>query len=62
VGNKVPENMVAVEERLELLSEATIREAECGTGQKNDGAKRSPFIDKSITINDLIPCYKNISL
>jgi hypothetical protein len=28
VGNKVPENMVAAEERLELLSEATIREAE----------------------------------
>jgi hypothetical protein len=28
IGNKVPENMVAVEERLELLSEATIREAE----------------------------------
>ena len=28
VGNKVPENMVAVEERLELLSEATIRNAE----------------------------------
>jgi hypothetical protein len=28
VGDKVPENMVAAEERLELLSEATIREAE----------------------------------
>jgi hypothetical protein len=28
IGNKVPENMVAAEERLELLSEATIREAE----------------------------------
>jgi hypothetical protein len=29
VGNKVPENMVAAEEeRLEVLSEATIREAE----------------------------------
>jgi hypothetical protein len=28
VGNKVPENMVAAEEILELLSEATIREAE----------------------------------
>jgi hypothetical protein len=28
VGNKVPENMVAAEERLELLSEATIRESE----------------------------------
>jgi hypothetical protein len=28
VGNKVPENMIAAEERLELLSEATIREAE----------------------------------
>jgi hypothetical protein len=27
-GNKVPENMVAAEERLEILSEATIREAE----------------------------------
>lgn len=26
VGNKVPENMVGAEERLELLSEATIRE------------------------------------
>jgi hypothetical protein len=28
VGNKVPENMVAAEERLELLSKATIRKAE----------------------------------
>ncbi|KAF2183350.1 hypothetical protein K469DRAFT_690109 [Zopfia rhizophila CBS 207.26] len=28
VGNKVPESMIAAEERLELLSEATIREAE----------------------------------
>jgi hypothetical protein len=28
MGNKVPENMVAAEERLELLSEATIRDAE----------------------------------
>jgi hypothetical protein len=28
VGNKVPENMVAAEERLEVLSEAKIREAE----------------------------------
>jgi hypothetical protein len=28
VGNKVPENMMAAEERLELLSDATIREAE----------------------------------
>jgi hypothetical protein len=28
VGNKVPENMVAAEERLEILSEATIRDAE----------------------------------
>jgi hypothetical protein len=28
VGNKVPDNMVAAEERLELLSEAMIREAE----------------------------------
>jgi hypothetical protein len=28
VGNKVPENMVAAEERLEIVSEATIREAE----------------------------------
>jgi hypothetical protein len=28
MGNKVPEKMVAAEERLELLSEATIREAE----------------------------------
>jgi hypothetical protein len=28
VGNKVPENMVAAEERLQTLSEATIREAE----------------------------------
>jgi hypothetical protein len=28
VGNKVPENIVAAEERLELLSEAAIREAE----------------------------------
>ena len=28
VGNKVPDNMVAAEERLELLSEATIRDAE----------------------------------
>jgi hypothetical protein len=27
VGNKVPENMVAAEERLELLREATIRVA-----------------------------------
>ena len=28
VGNRVPENTVAAEERLEILSEATIREAE----------------------------------
>jgi hypothetical protein len=28
IGNTVPENMVAVEKRLEELSEATIREAE----------------------------------
>jgi hypothetical protein len=28
VGNEVPENMVAAEERLELLSDATIGEAE----------------------------------
>lgn len=28
VGNKVPENMMAAEERLELLSNATIRDAE----------------------------------
>jgi hypothetical protein len=28
VGNKVPENMVAAEERLELLSEVTIGDAE----------------------------------
>jgi hypothetical protein len=28
VGNKVPENMVAAEERLELLSKATMMEAE----------------------------------
>ena len=28
VGNKVPQNMIAVEERLELLSNATIRDAE----------------------------------
>jgi hypothetical protein len=28
IGNKVPENMMAAEERLELLSNATIREAE----------------------------------
>jgi hypothetical protein len=28
VGNKVPENMVAAEERLELVSKATIRKAE----------------------------------
>jgi hypothetical protein len=28
LGNKVPENMVAAEERLEVLSEATIREVE----------------------------------
>ena len=27
VGNKVPENMVAAEERLDLLSDATIRDA-----------------------------------
>jgi hypothetical protein len=32
VGNKVPENMVAAEERLELLSEATIKEAESRDG------------------------------
>jgi hypothetical protein len=62
VGNKVPENMVAAEERLELLSEATTREADRGTGQKNNRAKRSLItcIDKLITINNLIPCYKNI--
>ena len=28
VGNKVPENMIAAEERLELLSNAMIRDAE----------------------------------
>jgi len=28
IGNKVPDNMIAAEERLELLSEATIRDAE----------------------------------
>ena len=28
VGNKVPENMMAAEERLELLSNATVRDAE----------------------------------
>jgi hypothetical protein len=28
VGNKEPESMVAIEERLELLSKATIRKAE----------------------------------
>lgn len=28
IGNKIPENMMAAEERLELLSDATIREAE----------------------------------
>lgn len=28
VGNKVPENMIAVEERLELLSNITIRDVE----------------------------------
>ena len=28
VGNKVPENMVAAEERLELLSKVTIKEVE----------------------------------
>lgn len=28
IGNKVPENMMAAEERSELLSNATIREAE----------------------------------
>ena len=28
MGNKVPENIIATEERLEILSEATIREAE----------------------------------
>ena len=28
IGNKVPKNMVITEERLELLSEATIKEAE----------------------------------
>jgi len=28
VGNKVPNNMVATEERLEVLNEATIRDAE----------------------------------
>ena len=28
VGNKIPENMVTAEERLEILSKATIREAE----------------------------------
>jgi hypothetical protein len=28
VGNKVPENMVAAEDKLEILSEATIKEAE----------------------------------
>jgi len=28
IGNKVPENMIAAEERLELLSNATVRDAE----------------------------------
>ena len=28
VGNKVPENIIAAEERLKVLSEATIKEAE----------------------------------
>jgi hypothetical protein len=28
VGNKVPDNMIAAEERLELLSNVTIRDAE----------------------------------
>jgi hypothetical protein len=28
IGNKVPENMLAAEERLELLSDATTREVE----------------------------------
>jgi hypothetical protein len=35
IGNTVPENMVAVEKRLEELSEATIREAEeCGRSRQ----------------------------
>jgi hypothetical protein len=28
IGNRVPENMIAAEERLELLSDATIKDAE----------------------------------
>jgi hypothetical protein len=28
IGNKVPDNMIAAEERLELLSEQTIKDAE----------------------------------
>jgi len=28
VGNKVPDNMIAAEKRLEMLSNATIRDAE----------------------------------
>lgn len=29
IGNKVPDNMVAAEQELEVLSETTIKEAEC---------------------------------
>jgi hypothetical protein len=47
VGNKVPESMVAGEERLELLSEATIRDAESRDWTEKQRGKIFPFINKS---------------
>jgi hypothetical protein len=48
VGNKVPENMVAAEERLDLLSEAMIRGRNRGTGEKNDGAKLGQLLETDV--------------
>jgi hypothetical protein len=38
MGNKMPENMVAAEERMER------RDDQGGTGQKNDAAKKFRFV------------------
>ena len=46
VGNKVPKNMIAAEERLELLSNATIRDAESWDWSEDKfiWKKRTPYM------------------
>jgi len=60
VGNKVPENMVAAEERLELLSEATIKEAESRDWTENGWIKKTnPKIHVNLVFS-IITCTRDM--